>query len=164
MGAYGGTAYASMSEMQWLDGDINHDGLVNMIDIARLGANWLTSKPGTLNQPPEVIITSPKDGRTCCGCTTIQIEAEAWDVDGSIVKVEFFVDGSAVGVEIGKIGRDVDGSDGWQATWFWAWYPGHYPEGEYILTATATDDGGARAVSPTVGVSVVMFPGPRPRW
>jgi hypothetical protein len=41
MGAYGGTGYASMSEMQWLDGDINHDGIVNMIDLAMLAENWL---------------------------------------------------------------------------------------------------------------------------
>jgi len=41
MGAYGGTAYASMSEMVWLDGDINHDGIVDMIDFAMLADNWL---------------------------------------------------------------------------------------------------------------------------
>jgi alpha-tubulin suppressor-like RCC1 family protein len=41
MGAYGGTPYASMSEMVWLDGDINHDGMVDMIDFAMLADNWL---------------------------------------------------------------------------------------------------------------------------
>jgi len=41
MGAYGGTAYASMSEMVWLDGDINHDGIVDMVDFAMLANNWL---------------------------------------------------------------------------------------------------------------------------
>ena len=40
MGAYGGTAYASMSE--WLPaGDINHDGVVNMIDFMLLADNRL---------------------------------------------------------------------------------------------------------------------------
>ncbi len=43
MGAYGGTAYASMSEMVWLDGDINQDGIVDMIDFAMLADNWLKS-------------------------------------------------------------------------------------------------------------------------
>jgi parallel beta-helix repeat protein len=41
MGAYGGTPYASMSEMVWLDGDINHDGIVDIIDFAMLADNWL---------------------------------------------------------------------------------------------------------------------------
>ncbi len=39
MGAYGGTAYASMSE--GIPGDINGDGRVNMIDLAVLADNWL---------------------------------------------------------------------------------------------------------------------------
>lgn len=53
MGAYGGTAYASMSEMRWIDGDLNHDGIVNMIDIALLAENWL--RLGLNNQ------TSPQE-------------------------------------------------------------------------------------------------------
>ena len=42
MGAYGGTPFAGMSEIKWLDGDINHDGIVNLIDLAMLAENWLT--------------------------------------------------------------------------------------------------------------------------
>ena len=38
MGAYGGTAYASLSET---DPDINHDGVVDMFDFAILADNWL---------------------------------------------------------------------------------------------------------------------------
>ncbi|MCX5638088.1 MAG: hypothetical protein NTX52_10420, partial [Planctomycetota bacterium] len=41
MGAFGGTPFASMSEIKWLDGDISHDGIVNMIDLAMLAENWL---------------------------------------------------------------------------------------------------------------------------
>jgi hypothetical protein len=40
MGAYGGTAYASMSEWP-ITGDINHDGKVNMLDFAMLAEDWL---------------------------------------------------------------------------------------------------------------------------
>jgi len=42
MGAYGGTSYASMSE--WAlrgTGDINHDGIVNMIDFSIFADYWL---------------------------------------------------------------------------------------------------------------------------
>jgi len=41
MGVFGGTPFASMSEIKWLDGDINHDGIVNLIDLAMLAENWL---------------------------------------------------------------------------------------------------------------------------
>ena len=40
MGAYGGTSYASMSEWA-LRGDINHDGIVNMIDFSIFADYWL---------------------------------------------------------------------------------------------------------------------------
>lgn len=43
MGAFGGTPFASMSDIKWLDGDINHDGVVNLIDLAILGENWLAT-------------------------------------------------------------------------------------------------------------------------
>jgi hypothetical protein len=40
MGAYGGTAYASMSEWP-LAGDVNFDGVVDSLDIRILSQNWL---------------------------------------------------------------------------------------------------------------------------
>ena len=42
MGAFGGTPFASMSDIKWLDGDINHDGRVNLADLAMLTENWLS--------------------------------------------------------------------------------------------------------------------------
>jgi len=46
MGAFGGTPFASMSETKWLDGDINHDGRVNLADLAMLAENWLRTGIG----------------------------------------------------------------------------------------------------------------------
>jgi hypothetical protein len=46
MGSFGGTPFASMSEIKWLDGDINHDGVVNLIDLAILAENWLRTGIG----------------------------------------------------------------------------------------------------------------------
>jgi hypothetical protein len=43
MGAYGGTAYASMSE-RWSPGDVNNDGIVDMSDFAIMAAHWLTER------------------------------------------------------------------------------------------------------------------------
>lgn len=45
MGAYGGTAYASLSERWPLEGDSNRDGTVDMTDLAELAADWLNSLP-----------------------------------------------------------------------------------------------------------------------
>ena len=41
MGAYGGTPYASMSEMPCFDPDVNQDGIVNSLDLAELIDEWL---------------------------------------------------------------------------------------------------------------------------
>jgi hypothetical protein len=40
MGAYGNTAYASMSEWPIAE-DNNRDGIVNMLDIAKVVGKWL---------------------------------------------------------------------------------------------------------------------------
>lgn len=42
LGAYGGTAYASMSDWP-LTGDLNQDGIVDMMDVALLTNSWLES-------------------------------------------------------------------------------------------------------------------------
>jgi len=142
MGAYGGTAYASMSERLWLDGDINHDLLVNMMDLAILAENWLNDELPSPNLPPQVSITEPPDGaRFAYGTEEIQIEADASDDDGFVVKVEFFVNGV-------KIDEDNEGSDGWMA------YYKKPRTGTHILTAKATDDDGAITTSPSTTVVV----------
>jgi len=154
MGAYGGTAYASMSEMRWLDGDINHDSVVNIQDFAILAENWLKIQLLTSNLSPIVNIINPKSGTDIIIEGTrvpIKIEADAWDIDGSVVKVEFFADGN-------KIGEDNDSADGWQTDW-----SGYRTEEHrhYILTAKATDNEGVTTTSPGVGILVFMpFPPP----
>ena len=44
MGAYGGTAFASMSEWPIL-GDINYDGIFNLLDFAIMAEDWLYTLP-----------------------------------------------------------------------------------------------------------------------
>jgi hypothetical protein len=46
MGAYGGTAYASMSEWPIL-GDVNYDGIFNLLDFAIMAEKWLCTLPWT---------------------------------------------------------------------------------------------------------------------
>jgi len=142
MGAYGGTAYASMSEWP-IAGDMDEDGIVNMVDYGILADEWLKALSWATNEPPVVDITSPEDGAMVAYNTIdpVMVEADASDVDGSVVKVEFFANG-------GKIGQDNDGSDGWDA----AWHP--ESEGAFSLSAMATDDDGATANSPVVDIEV----------
>jgi len=79
---------------------------------------------------------------------TILVEANAWDVDGSVVQVEFFADES-------QIGQDDVGTDGWQTDWQ------DYTEGQHMLTARATDDDEATTISPAVAVEIEVE-GPAP--
>jgi parallel beta-helix repeat protein len=67
MGAYGNTAYASMSEWP-LKHDSNFDGVVNMLDLAELALEWLEGDVAPSPSPPplpsEASNPSPADGAT----------------------------------------------------------------------------------------------------
>lgn len=120
MGAYGGTAYASLSEQR-----------------------------PVCNQVPAVAITSPRDGAMVgWSPQTIRIVVEASDVDGVVVKVEFFANGD-------KIGEDTDGGDGWVMEWADGLLDG------CELVALATDNDGATTES--VPVTIVHRPIPQRR-
>lgn len=168
MGAYGGTAEASMPPHDWaLLADLTNDGIVNWYDFAYLVSDWSeTAKEqySDLNRdsvvdtadlvllagswvkfvkPPEVSIVNPQHGVTLqrSGNSVIEVEAEAWDIDSSVVKVEFFANGE-------KIGEDNDGSDGWKVDWR------NYASGHYRLAARATDRSGISTFSATVTITV----------
>jgi hypothetical protein len=102
--------------------------------------------PGS-NWPPNVTITQPEDGAKFNPIDTIEIEAAVMDFDGSVVMVEFFVNGI-------KIAEDTDGSDGWTTSW------SDHAKGTYSLTAQATDNEGAATTSPAVEIMVVVLPPP----
>jgi len=168
MGVYGGTREASQAPHGWnLSGDLTNDGNVNMKDFAALIQHWPTmnEQPGDLNrngnvdntdlnllakdwlkyvQPPSVKIINlnPDEINFFYGISTgIEIEAEAWDSNGSIVKVEFYADGV-------MIGQDNDGSDGWKINW------SDHLLGSYILMAKATDNGGITTTSEEIEIII----------
>lgn len=105
--------------------------------------------PPPSNKPPYVTITQPQDGAVFTPSQTIEIEASALDLDGSVVMVEFFANGN-------KIAEDTDGLDGWTINW------SDHPEGTYNLTATATDNEGAAITSEAVVITVAEEPPPIP--
>jgi parallel beta-helix repeat protein len=169
MGAYGGTAEASMAPCDWaIRADFNNDGIVNWRDFAYTASDLFAAiaehggdfdRDGVLTlgdvallaedwvkyvRPPVVSIVEPLDGARfeIPADVPIEIEAVAWDVDGVVIKVEFFSGRT-------KIGQDEDGSDGWKISWQ------NHVAGVHGVTARATDKGGVTAISPTVEITII---------
>ncbi|HUF95753.1 MAG TPA: Ig-like domain-containing protein [Acidimicrobiia bacterium] len=92
-----------------------------------------------VDDPPAVAITNPANGTTVSG--SVDVIADASD-DRGINQVEFFVDGSSIGI-------DTDGSDGWSATWDTT----VYADADHTVSATATDSPGQTS-SDSVAVTV----------
>jgi hypothetical protein len=142
IGAYGGTSQASMGDWP-IAGDVNLDGIVNFKDIAIVAGDWLDKLEWAWNESPVISISSPDNGEIVPYNTIdpVIIEAEVSDIDGSVVKVEFFANAS-------KVAEDNIGNDGWQGHW--------HPEsvGGFTLTAKATDDDGATTTSSPIQVEV----------
>lgn len=96
-----------------------------------------TMNAGTPNESPVVSLTSPVDGSTYTDGDNVTITADASDSDGSIAAVEFFVDGSSVGV---------DTTSPYQGTFT-------IGVGSFTITAVATDNESATTTSSAVGVT-----------
>ncbi|WP_422359164.1 Ig-like domain-containing protein [Reichenbachiella sp.] len=92
------------------------------------------------NVPPTVSITAPSEGSGFVEGTTVTIAADANDSDGNVVKVEFFAGAT-------KLGEDLSSpySLDWVST-----------EGNYALTAVATDNEGATTTSDVINISVTV--------
>ena len=97
------------------------------------------------NEPPTVTLTDPAEGTKFNAPADITLSADATDADGNIQKVEFLVDGAVVG-------EDVDGGDGWGINWQ------NVEEGNYVLSARATDNDDAATASQSVNIFVQSAP------
>jgi len=82
------------------------------------------------NQPPTVSITSPADGAEFTAPADVTVTATASDPDGSVVRVDFYRNGSLVGS---------DSSAPYSYT------HEDLPAGDYVLLARAVDDAGDTA-------------------
>jgi GH18 family chitinase len=109
-----------------------------VMDSGDFNINYVNFTTSTTNPPPTVNITAPSNGSTYTAPASITINATASD-NGSVTKVEFF-NGSA------KLGEDT--SSPYAYTW------SNVSAGTYVLTAKATDNGGATATSSAVTVVV----------
>lgn len=95
------------------------------------------------NTPPTVSITSPANGASFTEPAQITITATASDPGGAITKVEFWEGTTLLGSDL-------------SAPYRFAWQ--NVGSGVYSLTARATDNSGASAVSSAVQVSVQSGP------
>ncbi len=91
------------------------------------------------NSAPAVTLTSPSEGSVFIAGEAITIEAEAFDSDGAVAKVEFY-QGST------KLGESTS------APYSFRWEVSQ--AGNYALTAIATDNKGA--ISPSKPVNIVV--------
>ena len=97
----------------------------------------------TVNAPPTVNIVSPTNGTTYFAPAMIAVIADAYDVDGTVSKVEFF-GGTNLLAQTNP------------ASYFVIWT--NVAAGSYQFTAKATDNHGASAFSSPVSVTVLERP------
>ena len=154
MGAYGGTAEASKSHFgepvceTVVAGDINGDCKVDFTDFAIIASHWLLQGTDFVNKPPTVTITQPANGDVFDSGSVIAVRADAGDVDGSVVEVEFNMKTRTVNSSSSVHILDTHGTDGWTCSL------NQFRDGNWTITAEATDDDGAMTVSPMVVITI----------
>ncbi|HEX7779721.1 MAG TPA: S8 family serine peptidase, partial [Vicinamibacterales bacterium] len=117
---------------QW-GGVVATGGRLNVLNAIAFGGN----------SPPSVSLTSPSPGAAFVWPADVTLQAAASDTDGTIAKVDFYVNGVFVGT---------DTTDPFVVTWSTA------PAGIHALTAIATDNQGATTTSNPVAISVTLPP------
>ena len=108
-------------------------------NVQRFGALTTNVNVQTVNNPPTVSLTGPAQNAIFTAPATVGFTATASDSDGTITKVEFF-QGST------KVGEDTTSPYAFNWT--------NVTAGSYVLSARATDNGGATATSSTVNITV----------
>ncbi|TPE42501.1 LamG-like jellyroll fold domain-containing protein [Pontibacter mangrovi] len=119
-----------------------HQASPSSSDIAfdlQLTGQATQTPPPTENQAPTVSITSPTANSSHTLGQAVSISASASDPEGALEKVEFLVNGASVGQDA-------------TSPYSLSWTPAS--EGNYTLTATATDAAGSTATSEPVAVTV----------
>ena len=91
---------------------------------------------------PNISISNPTGGATFNAGDSVSLTANAFDLDGSISNVKFYVDGFLLGT------GTATGTNQYGLTWNGAF------AGPHIITAVATDNEGAMATSEPVNVTV----------
>lgn len=107
------------------------------------GSASLPVQVGPPNLLPSVSVTKPGQNATFTAPATIKIDVDANDSDGNVALVEFLQNGNSLGA-----------SNVAPYTFTWT----NAPEGNYALTARATDNSGGVANSPAINIAVNSQP------
>ncbi|MEQ8905684.1 polysaccharide lyase family 7 protein [Ekhidna sp.] len=129
--------------MYFKAGNYNQNNSGDAGDYAQVSFFALDVSHSSPNNPPSVSITTPSNNDSFIESENITIAANASDSDGTISKVEFF-EGS------NKLGED----DTSPYSFDWE----NVAEGNYSLTAIATDDKGSTTTSSEVNITVNSQP------
>ena len=120
-----------------------HQSGVNSSDVS-FNLRFVGDRSGP-NSPPTVSLTSPANNATFAAPASVTISANASDPDGPVSQVEFFQNGSSLGV---------DTTSPFTTNWTGV------GEGTYALRAIARDPGGLSATSAIVNITVTNPVGP----
>jgi hypothetical protein len=117
-------------------------------DYGNEPTNWFAfgMSPGAtnrINTSPIVSMTAPTNGAVYTAPVNVTFSATASDSDGSVIKVEFFSDGSKIGESSGP---------SYSVTWTNA------QTGAHLITARAIDNNFATTLSAPLSITVNSFP------
>ena len=118
----------------------------NTNDLHGMGAFlmmcWQLERTGVKfheNRLPDVSIIHPYDSAYYVPNSNISIEANCFDIDGNVIQVEFYEGNNLL---------YTDTQPPWNFTW------NDIPEGDYVLTAAATDDSNGTKTSSPIRIFV----------
>jgi hypothetical protein len=96
--------------------------------------------PISSNIPPSVTLTSPTTGAVFVATSTVTLSADASDLDGAVVRVDFFAGATRVAQAF-----SLPFTTGWS----------NVPAGQHVLRAVAIDDSALGRTSAPVNITVV---------
>ncbi len=138
-GVKAGQATGLLFEIAWSNAPAGPHTLTARATDNRLGVTLSAPVSFTVsNHPPSISILIPTNGSTFTLPTNIVLEASADDLDGTVLKVEFFADGSLLGRVTAR-------------PYSLVWANAH--PGRHSLMASATDDAGEVTTSSTVSIT-----------
>ena len=91
------------------------------------------------NKSPKISIIQPENKAQFSAGSNLVISTNVKDENGSVVKVEFFVDGKSIGFDT-------------KAPFSWAWF--NVSQGKYELKCTATDNIGTSTQSAKIEINI----------
>jgi uncharacterized protein (TIGR03790 family) len=91
------------------------------------------------NSKPAASLSAPANGATFTAPASVTLAASASDRDGNVARVDFYAGANLIGT---------DTTSPYGITW------ANVPEGQYALTAVATDSAGAQTTSSPVNINV----------